>query len=140
VRYYEHNHVVGFQETNLLGNVYYTNPIAWQGRVRELFLRDHCPEILDQLNHDLALVTVHCSCDYLEELTAFDEVQIRMFLADLTQSRMTLRFELWRRRPGATEVLVARGEQQVVCMRRSDGLSEPIPVPDCLCQALQQYT
>jgi enediyne biosynthesis thioesterase len=132
-------HVVGFQETNLLGNVYYTNPLAWQGRVRELFLRDHCPEILEQLNHDLVLVTVHCSCDYLDELTAFDEVQIRMFLADLTQSRLTLRFEFWRRRPGAAEVLVARGEQQVVCMRRRDGQSEPTPVPSPLYQALQQY-
>jgi enediyne core biosynthesis thioesterase len=28
---YEYQHVVGLEETNLLGNVYYANHVRWQG-------------------------------------------------------------------------------------------------------------
>ena len=37
---FEYRHVVGFEETNLVGNVYYVNHLRWQGRCREMFLRD----------------------------------------------------------------------------------------------------
>ena len=33
-QYYEYRHVVGFEETNLVGNVYYVNYVRWQGRCR----------------------------------------------------------------------------------------------------------
>ncbi len=77
---YEYRHVVGFSETNLVGNVYYTNHLSWQGRCREMFLRDHAPEVLEDLQNGLALVTVRVSCDYLSELVAFDQLVIRMRL------------------------------------------------------------
>ena len=41
MRAYEYRHVVGFEETNLVGNVYFARFVSWQGRCRELFLRDH---------------------------------------------------------------------------------------------------
>jgi enediyne core biosynthesis thioesterase len=55
MNYYELRHVVGFEETNLVGNVYYANYVLWQGRCRELFLRDFAPEILKELSEGLAL-------------------------------------------------------------------------------------
>src|SRR5215216_3229175 len=96
MRAYEYLHVVGFEETNLVGNVYYANHLRWQGRCREMFVRDHAPEILTELDEGLALATVRVSCDYLAELFAFDEVVIRMRLGDLTQNRVTMHFEYWR--------------------------------------------
>src|SRR5438309_2080475 len=85
MRAYEYRHVVGFEETNLVGNVYYVNQVRWQGRCREMFLQEHAPEVLEELRRGLALATVRCSCDYLAELSAFDQIVIRMRLADLTQ-------------------------------------------------------
>lgn len=76
---YEYQHTVSFEETNLVGNVYCANYLLWQGRCREMFLRDHAPEILQDLMQGLALVTVRVSCDYLSELFAFDEVILRMY-------------------------------------------------------------
>ena len=32
--YYEYRHIVSFEETNLVGNVYYVNYLRWQGRCR----------------------------------------------------------------------------------------------------------
>jgi enediyne biosynthesis thioesterase len=135
---YEYRHVVGFEETNLVGNVYYVNHLRWQGRCREMFLRDHASEILDQLSKGLSLVTTRCSCDYHAELAAFDELAIRMRLLAVVQNRITFSFEYWRRR-GAGEELVASGEQQVACMMRDGGRLVPTPVPPALAVALRPY-
>jgi enediyne biosynthesis thioesterase len=133
-RFYEYRHVVGFQETNVVGNVYYTNHLAWQGRCRELFLREHAPDVIDELSRDLSLATASCSCEYFAELKAFDEVVVRMRLAELVQNRMRLAFEYWRGKE-----LVARGEQQIACMKRDGENFVPAPVPPSLRAALAAY-
>lgn len=138
MRAYEYRHIVCLEETNLVGNVYYVNHVRWQGRCRELFLRDHAPELLAEIGRGLALVTIKVSCEYLAELMAFDELVIRLRLAALTQSRVTMAFEYWRQRDGGEE-LVARGEQQVACMRRNGEQMAPIPVPNELRDALRLY-
>ncbi|MEI8208835.1 MAG: acyl-CoA thioesterase, partial [Methylococcales bacterium] len=99
MRTYEYTHIVGFEETNLVGNVYYANHVRWQGRCRELFLRDHAPEILDELRNGLYLVTVRVSCEYFNELFALDKVIIKMTVGDITQSRITMLFEYLRPEP-----------------------------------------
>ena len=138
MRFYEYRHLVSFEETNLVGNVYYTNHLSWQGRCRELFLREHAPDVLDELSRGMSLATMSCSCEYLAELTAFDEVIVRMRLAELVQNRMRLAFEYWRRNGGGEE-LVARGDQQIACMRRDGGKLSPAPVPPSLREALAAY-
>jgi len=138
MRAYEYRHVVGFEDTNLVGNVYYVNHLRWQGRCREMFLRDHAPEVLSELASGLALVTTRCSCDYLEELAPFDEIAVRMRLGELVQNRLSLVFEYWRvGREG--ETLVARGEQGVACMRRDGARLVPAPVPAALRRALAAF-
>ena len=139
-RAFEYRHIVGFEETNLVGNVYYANHVRWQGRCRELFLRDHAPDVLADLAGGLALVTTRVSCEYLAELRAFDEIRVQMRLGELGQSRITMVFEYWR--VGPREELVARGDQQVVCMRRSgDQAGEMVmaAVPPALRDALRPY-
>lgn len=136
---YEFRHVVGFEETNLVGNVYYANYVRWQGRCREMFIRDHAPEVLDQLRDGLALVTVRVSCEYMAELAAFDEIVIRMRLGDVSLNRITMLYEYWKAN-GSGEELVARGEQQVACMRRQGNSLKPTPVPEELRESLRPYT
>ena len=138
MRAYEYRHIVSFEETNLVGNVYYANHLRWQGRCREMFLREHAPEILNELQEGLALVTTRVSCDYLAELSAFDEVVVRMTLGALTRNRITMLFEYWRDTHSGEE-LVARGEQQVACMCRNGERLVPAPVPEVLKEALESY-
>jgi enediyne biosynthesis thioesterase len=134
MRAYEYRHVVGFEETNLIGNVYYANHVRWQGRCREMFLRDRAPEVIEALKHGLVLVTTRVSCEFMAELVAFDEVILRMRLGELAQNRITMNFEYWR-----GEELVARGEQQVACMQREGKQVVPVPVPVQLREALREY-
>lgn len=134
MRAYEYRHVVGFEETNLIGNVYYANHVRWQGRCREMFLRDRAPEVIEALKYGLVLVTTRVSCEFMAELVAFDEIILRMRLGELAQNRITMNFEYWR-----GEELVARGEQQVACMQREGKQVVPVPVPVQLREALKEY-
>jgi enediyne biosynthesis thioesterase len=134
MRAYEYRHTVGLEETNMVGNVYFARYVSWQGRCRELFLRDHAPAVLDDLGRGLRLVTTRVSCDYFAELEALDEVVVTMTLRALTQSRVAMRFEYTR-----GDELVARGEQEVACLRVVDGAHVPVPVPEPLRAALLPY-
>ena len=146
---YEMRHVVAFEETNLLGNVYYVNFISWQGRCRELFLRDHAPRMLEEIGTGLVLVTTRCSCEFLKELGPFDEVVIRMHFGGATQNRLTMKFDYvlaaeGNGARGGQQVArggqqVARGEQQVAFMRREGGHMVPAPIPDELLRAARAY-
>ena len=133
--YYEYRHTVGFAETNLVGNVYFTNYLSWQGRCRELFLLENAPDVLAELQNGLALVTVRVACEFLNELVAFDEVAVRMRLTAQAQNRATMSFEYWRVNHGHEE-LVARGEQQVAAMRRQGDGMAPTPFPPAMQRAL----
>jgi enediyne biosynthesis thioesterase len=139
MRTYDFRHVVSFEETNLVGNVYYVNHLRWQGLCREMFIRDHAPSVLAELSNGLLLVTVRCSCEYFAEIFAFDEIIVRMRLADIRQNRMTMAFDYIRRGPSGEEV-TARGEQQIACMRREGNRSVPTPIPAAFREALREYT
>ncbi len=136
---FEYRYQVGFEDTNLVGNVYYVNHLRWQGRCREMFLREKAPETLDDLRNGLALATVRCSCEYLAELEAFDQILIRMRLGGIAQNRMTMLFDYFRLHSDGGEELVARGEQQIACMRRDNGKTVPTPIPGPLREALRPY-
>lgn len=81
------------------------------------------------------MVTTRVTCEYLAEVSAFDEVIVRMRLGEIIQNRLTMIFEYVRVK-GALESLVARGEQQVACMRHNGERLVPTPVPEVLCDAL----
>jgi enediyne biosynthesis thioesterase len=138
-QYYEYRHIVGFEETNLVGNVYYVNYVRWQGRCRELFLLEHAPDVLDELRADLKLFTIKSECEYLSEISAFDELSVRMRLEELTQTQIGFAFDYVRVREGVDE-LIARGRQRVACMRGANGATAPTRVPEQLRLALECYT
>ena len=138
MRSYEIRHVIGFEETNLVGNVYYANYVLWQGRCREMFLHDHAPEILDELNQGLALVTTHVSCEFFNEMFAFDEVIIRMSIDTVVQNRINMLFDYLRVTEDGEEI-IAKGKQGVACMRREKGHAVVTPIPVALRTALVEF-
>ncbi|MCX5210009.1 acyl-CoA thioesterase [Kitasatospora sp. NBC_00240] len=138
--FYEYRHLVGFEETNLVGNVYYVNYLRWQGRCREMFLRELAPEVLADIRDDLKLFTLKVDCEFFAEITAFDELSIRMRLQDLTQTQIGFAFDYVRLPAGGGEELVARGQQRVACMRGPNNDTRPTRVPEQLRQALEPFT
>jgi enediyne biosynthesis thioesterase len=136
--YFDHRHVVSFEETNLVGNVYFSHFMRWQGQCREMFLREHAPEVLADLGGGLKIFTVTCSCEYLAEVSAFDEISVRLYLEELTETQVAFAFD-YVRLNGAAEQHVARGLQRVVCMRAAVGGILPARVPESLRRALAPF-
>lgn len=138
-KYYEYCHTVGFEETNMVGNVYYVNYVRWQGRCREMFLKERAPEILEDLQKDLKLFTLKVDCEFFAEITAFDQLSIRMRLTELAQTQVEFSFDYVRLHPDG-ETLIARGSQRVACMRGPNARTTPARVPEALTKALQPYS
>lgn len=134
---YCYRHTVHFEETNLVGNVYFVNYARWQGHCREQFLLDHAPSVVRDLQKgSLALVTVSMSVDYLGETFAGDEVEVEMCQGPSTsRSRIHMDFRYLR-----SGELVATGQQAIACMERGDdGALRPVAPPSELLNALGRY-
>lgn len=138
-KYFEYPHTVGFEETNLVGNVYYVNYLRWQGRCREMFLKQRAPEVLADLQDDLKLFTLKVDCEFFVEITAFDDLSVRMRLVELAQTQIEFGFDYVRLDPDGGETLVARGRQRVACMRGPNTRTLPARVPEALARALEPY-
>jgi enediyne biosynthesis thioesterase len=135
--YYEYRHLVGFEETDVTGYVYYVNYLRWQGRCRETFLQEHAPDVLADIRQDLKLFTLRVSCEFFAGMEAFDRVSVRMRLEELTQTQIGFSFDYVRLRD--EEQLVARGRQRVACMRGPNRGTRPALVPTSLRTALAEY-
>jgi enediyne biosynthesis thioesterase len=137
--YYELRHRVGFEETNFVGNVYYVNYLRWQGHCRERFLTEMAPEVLAEIMHDdLKLFTLKAEAEFFAEITAFDELSVRMCLEELTQTQIEFGFDYVQLKEGR-EVLVARGRQRIACMRGPNNATVPARVPAELLEALAPF-
>ncbi|WP_409492878.1 acyl-CoA thioesterase [Amycolatopsis sp. cmx-11-12] len=137
--YYEIRHIVGFEETNLVGNVYYVNYLRWQGRCREMFLKDRAPAVLEEVRDDLKLFTLKVDCEFFAEITAFDELAVRMRLEELTQTQIQFTFDYVLLGRDGEETLVAQGRQRIACMRGPNTATVPTRVPEALRDALAPY-
>ena len=96
--------------------------------------------LVDQLRAGLTLATCSCSCEYLQELRAFDEVVIRMRLGAMVENRIEMTFEYYKLGEGGEEQFVARGVQEIACMRTVNGKTRPEPIPEGLRKALEKFT
>jgi enediyne core biosynthesis thioesterase len=137
--YFEYQHTVGFEETNIVGNVYYVNYLRWQGRCREMFLKLRAPDVLADLQDDLKLFTLKVDCEFFAEITAFDELSIRMRLTDFGQTQLEFVFDYVKLDGTGGETLIARGRQRVACMRGPNTRTVPALVPDALARALAPF-
>ena len=139
-RAFEYRHIVTFEETNVVGNVYFVNHLSWQGRCRELFLREKAPNAVKELDEQgLSLATSNVACEYFEELFPFDEIIVRMSLRELTPGSATLDFDYLRTK-GETLEPIARGQQTVAVKAKAGANTiRPAVFPPELACALDDY-
>ncbi len=132
---YDYHHLVTFDETNVVGNVYFAHYLHWQGRCRERFLIDFAPGVMvEVMSGDLALVTLDCSMQYHSQSFVTDEIVIGMGLEALHSSRIGMSFVF--EKDGRT---IATGKQSIACMAVGDDGLAPVPVPEQLRRALEPY-
>lgn len=136
--YYEHRFITTFEETNLVGNIYFANYAVWQGKCREMFIYEYCPEVIDEIKNGLGLITLDLSLQYVSQLFAFDTVVMRMSLEAQSESRLMMNFDYYRE-DGKNLTLVCRGHQATAAMREVNGVMVPVHFPESMLQAIEAY-
>lgn len=134
--YFEYTFTTSFEETNLVGNIYFANYVVWQGKCREMFLKEYSPGIVEEINNGLALITLDLSVQYRSQLHAFDKVLMKMFLEAQSESRLLMSFQYFNATPD-TPILVAEGTQAVAAMRVIDGQLTSVRFPDSVLNTLE---
>ncbi|MCK8522367.1 acyl-CoA thioesterase [Aquimarina sp. D1M17] len=136
--YYEYNFNTTFEETNLVGNIYFANYIVWQGKCREMFLYENCPDVIEEINNGLALITLDVSVKYLGQLRAFDRVSMHMTLEAQNESRLLMGFRYYKKENSQLH-LVCEGTQATAAMKEINGKMVPVPFPESMFEIFSQY-
>jgi len=116
------------EDSNIVGNIYFANYYAWQGRVRDRYFYSLIPEYFQGKGDAGELLCLNCRIDHLREGMPFDRIEVRMALKTLQTSRATLYFEYFKVLPDDRLLKLAAGEQTVVWVQR-DANRRPVPHP-----------
>jgi enediyne biosynthesis thioesterase len=137
---------ITFASTNIEGNVYFANFVNWQGACREMFLKEHAPQVLKMVvERRIVLHTSRVSCEFTDPVGALlnDDIAVEMTLKHLRGGRMTVAFEYYREgneSDGLPRTQIASGEQSLCCKRISRNGLVPAVFPQELLLALRQFT
>ena len=135
---FEYRFPTTFEETNVVGNIYFANYAVWQGKCREMFIKEYCPDVLEAINDGLALITLDLSCKYFGQLFAFDDVVMRMNVEAFAQNRMVMNFLYYKEQDNQLE-LICQGSQGAASMRMIDGKMEAEPFPSSMIETIDIY-
>jgi acyl-CoA thioesterase FadM len=126
------------EEANLVGNVYFANYFAWQGRVRDLFLHRLAPQLFRGIGSDGEMVSLRSRVDYLREAMPFDRIQVVMTVHSIRECGAVLGFEYYRLEEDGRRQKLSVGTHEVAWVRRgANGEPQPIPLPAVIREALQ---
>lgn len=133
---FEYRLQVSFEDTNVVGNVYFANYFVWQGRCREAFLAQHAPRVLVDFKNGHGMITKDSSCKFLSESFAFDNIVIQMKLGRLSRTLITMEFEYFREEDNK-RTLVAKGKQSAFWASPDSGISV---LPSYLYDTIVQFS
>ncbi len=136
--YFEYRFTTTFEETNLVGNIYFANYLLWQGKCREMFLYENCPDVIEEISNGLALITLDLSAQYISQLFAFDKVVMRMSLEAQSESRLLMHFKYYKEE-NEKLTLVCEGTQATAAMREENGEMVSVSFPESMFEVFEQY-
>ena len=103
------NMIPTYDDTNSVGNVYFSNYLRWVGKARELFF-NACMPNFDLNNTDFYVLTRSIHHDFRREAREFDPVTIRIRIDSHNRKFVTLVHEIYSEAHG----LLGRGEQSLM--------------------------
>ena len=117
------------EESNLIGNIYFSHYAKWQARTRDRFFHRKHPESYTQAQSG-EWICLRAKVEHLREAMPFDSIEVVQSVAGLGETGVRLHFDYYRVQDGATPVKLAVGEQECVWgVRDKDGNSIASPIP-----------
>ncbi len=125
---------VTLKDTNVFGNVYFSNYIEYQGVVREKFLLATLPEIHDMLSGTrITLATIETYHHYISSVYFGDTLVAELTTSDINGASCRLNIQF---KDKASGKMVGKGYQRF-CVMSSQG--RVVRIPDKLMEILDHY-
>ncbi|MFC7441755.1 SDR family NAD(P)-dependent oxidoreductase [Laceyella putida] len=116
------------EESNLVGNVYFSNYTVWQSRVRDQFFYSLAPELFQGTGKQGEWLPLFSKVHHLREAMPFDTIEVQMSLAKRYEYGVNLFFEYYKLDTDGQKQKIAYGEQEIVWIKR-DERGHPVPAP-----------
>jgi enediyne biosynthesis thioesterase len=136
--YFEYRFITTFEETNLIGNVYFANYAIWQGRCREIFLYEFCPDVIEEIKNGLLLVTLDMNITFLHQTFALEKILMRMSIDAKSDTSLLMRFDYYKEENDKLNI-VANGLQTIVAMKSINGKMTTVSLPHSLLSFMENY-
>ena len=93
------------ENSNLIGNIYFSNYSKWINSTKDLFLYKNNPSLFNKKRFRGEFVTLECKASHLHEAMPFDTIFVKMYLKELYEKGITLKFEIFKRKKNHSEKL-----------------------------------
>ena len=114
------------EESNLVGNIYFSNYFIWQNRLLDIFLFEAAPELLRVSRSHSELLTTFTRMLFLREAMPFDRVRVKLYPKCVYECGADFLFEFFIEE-GTRLHKIQTGDQQLAWVSRAD--AQPIPQP-----------
>ncbi len=124
------------RDSNLVGNLYYSNFASWQGHIRDLFMHGLIPEYYTGKGELGELLCTGFTLNYLREAMPFDRIEVRMHLGAVYEAGVDLAFEYYRIESDDSRTKLAVSRHSAVWATRNvDGTHTPARWPQTVMDA-----
>ena len=123
------------EESNLVGNVYFSNYFIWQNRVLDLFLFKAAPQLMRVMNSQGEILSLFSRMNFLREAMPFDKIQVKLFAKCVYEHGADLVFEFFIREGNQLQK-IQTGEQRVAWVQRKHDIPMPATWPTPIKQQL----
>ncbi|MDR2008910.1 MAG: acyl-CoA thioesterase [Bacteroidales bacterium] len=136
--YFEYKFITTFEETNLIGNVYFANYAIWQGRCREIFLYEFCPDVIEEIKNGLLLVTLDMNITFLNQTFVLEKILMRMSIDAKSDTSLLMKFDYYKEENDRLNI-VANGLQTIVAMKSINDKMVTVNLPHSLLSFMENY-
>lgn len=132
-KYFEYKKQILIKDTNVVGNVYFSNYIQWHGEVRESFFNKH-PLALEfmQKNPHIVFVTAEVHHHFIENSYLGDKLVIRCNSRDIYKSSFKLVFKFYNEKNNKK---IGEGWQKICFLDSS--LKSPTAIPQIILDLIE---
>jgi len=117
------------QDSNLVGNLYFSNYSAWQGRLRDRLLHEIAPECFDLRQLGAQPECLFFSTHHLREAMPFDSIEAQMSVKAMYDGALDLWFDYYRVDMTGTREKLAVGEHRIALVSTSQDSPQVVPWP-----------
>jgi enediyne polyketide synthase len=110
----------GFEDANVVGNIYFASYGAWQARARDRLLHAISPELLRDPKPSVFLHCVGTGTFHMREALPFDTIVVRTFVTRIYERGLRLEFDYSRMEDDGRLTKLATGYHEAAWMRRVD--------------------